>query len=95
MKVEIDCSEMNNEADFHKIIAQKLSFPSYYGKNLDALWDCLCCDVKRPIMLILKNASNLQRVLGERYVKILEVFEDCKEKDIAENLPQRFDYQLD
>lgn len=35
----------NKSADYkeliHNYIAQKMDFPDYYGKNLDALYDCL------------------------------------------------------
>ena len=38
---EIFLSEQMTECELHEEIAQKLSFPEYYGKNLDALNDCL------------------------------------------------------
>ena len=34
-----------------------LDFPSYYGKNLDALWDCLR-DVERPTAVVWRNWQN-------------------------------------
>lgn len=37
---EFDCSLWGDEEIFHNIIAEKLGFPGYYGKNLDALNDC-------------------------------------------------------
>ncbi len=42
-----DCASWNDESVMHKDFAQKLSFPSYYGENLDALNDCLC-DIEIP-----------------------------------------------
>jgi RNAse (barnase) inhibitor barstar len=39
--VSLDCSEWSDEADLHRGIATALDFPSYYGRNLDALNDCL------------------------------------------------------
>ncbi|MEZ5345797.1 MAG: barstar family protein [Pyrinomonadaceae bacterium] len=38
---EFDCSGWKNPAEMHEQIARKLDFPEYYGKNLDALNDCL------------------------------------------------------
>lgn len=35
--------------DGHDYIASTLNFPDYYGKNLDALYDCLCeieCEIE-------------------------------------------------
>ena len=41
----------NKNADYkeliHNYIAEKLDFPDYYGKNLDALYDCLT-DIDTP-----------------------------------------------
>ncbi|WP_285720603.1 MULTISPECIES: barstar family protein [unclassified Pantoea] len=28
-----------------------MEFGPYYGKNLDALWDCLSTDIERPIRI--------------------------------------------
>ncbi|WP_136706750.1 barstar family protein [Agromyces sp. H66] len=37
----LDASSWSAEADLHRDVAQALSFPDYYGHNLDALNDCL------------------------------------------------------
>ena len=49
MIVEIDGSNIKTEADFQGAIAKAFSLSHYYGKNLNALWDVLTCDVERPI----------------------------------------------
>lgn len=40
-EIIIDCTAVHNRTDLHQVFAEALSFPSYYGKNLDALYDCL------------------------------------------------------
>lgn len=39
--VEFDCFAWADDEDMHEALAETLSFPAYYGKNLDALNDCL------------------------------------------------------
>ena len=39
--VTIDCAGIQTSAAFHSALAQDMNFPEYYGKNLDALFDCL------------------------------------------------------
>jgi len=36
-----DCSAWLSEKDMHEALASGLEFPSYYGRNLDALNDCI------------------------------------------------------
>src|SRR5687767_9078982 len=36
-----DCSKWGTEEVMHEEFANRLEFPDYYGKNLDALNDCL------------------------------------------------------
>lgn len=37
----LDCRQMRGKRKAHTYIAGSLSFPDYYGHNLDALYDCL------------------------------------------------------
>ena len=39
--VDFDCSSWADPNDIHRDLKTKLNFPDYYGKNLDALNDCL------------------------------------------------------
>ena len=39
--VTVSAGSWQSPADLHRDIAQALDFPGYYGKNLDALNDCL------------------------------------------------------
>ena len=34
-------SEVRSRLDIHECISEALNFPSWYGNNLDALYDCL------------------------------------------------------
>ena len=43
-----DCTKWTSEEDFHIEIEQTLSFPWYYGRNLDAFHECIVCDTVVP-----------------------------------------------
>lgn len=39
--ITINCANIASMAVLHDILARELSFPAWYGRNLDALHDCL------------------------------------------------------
>ena len=39
--VNIDCAGITDVRQLHGILSRALSFPDWYGNNLDALYDCL------------------------------------------------------
>lgn len=41
MQVTIDLGSAETEKDIHALLKESLSFPDYYGYNLDALYDVL------------------------------------------------------
>ena len=40
-QITINCAQIGTMAEMHAILARKLNFPQWYGRNLDALHDCL------------------------------------------------------
>jgi len=40
-QITLDFSLFTDRAEVHEYLAEKFSFPDHYGKNLDALYDCL------------------------------------------------------
>lgn len=61
----LDCREPLNR--LHTRLAAALSFPDWYGHNLDALYDCLT-DLREPVCLWLRHpeaAPGLRRVLTD------------------------------
>ena len=40
-RVTLDCARLLERQPAHAYLAEALSLPDYYGKNLDALYDCL------------------------------------------------------
>ena len=58
----IDCSQLRDKAAAHEYLARTLALPAYYGRNLDALYDCLTA--LGPCALVLSGAEALRREHG-------------------------------
>ena len=41
IELRIDCRQLTNRAAAHAYLQKVLPLPEYYGRNLDALYDCL------------------------------------------------------
>ena len=67
MNYVIDLSNVSDRARMHAVLSDVLSLPAYYGRNLDALWDCLTSDLQTPceIRLILSDTTPYADALQE------------------------------
>ena len=54
----VDCKGVENKQQLHKRLAEALSFPDYYGNNLDALFDCLM-DMRQETVIHLEGWETL------------------------------------
>ena len=75
--IEIDCSKMTDRDAAHKYLMEAMLLPTYYGKNLDALYDCMqelpACQIR------LLNSSALS-ALGAYGESLVNVFREVAEK---------------
>jgi ribonuclease inhibitor len=92
--VEIEGKLIRSEADFHAAIARSLELPSHYGNNLDALWDTLSADMKRPLRLTWKNASSSQGEMPDCFEKIVGVLRKVERQDVEWRLPAEERFEL-
>ena len=61
----------------HETLARSLSFPDWYGGNLDALSDCLT-SLSQDTTLILRHTDALETALGpyvQRFLRVLNAAE--------------------
>lgn len=71
-KVILNCEELKERKKAHQYLAQMLDFPDYYGKNLDALFDCLTelgeCTIVLEGGVALRQADGY----GAKIIRVLE-----------------------
>ncbi len=78
-KYEINLSGAKSVYDIHEKIQEGLKFPDYYGKNLDALWDCLT-DMDAPVEIYIYGTKTLGKEMKELFTEeILNIFDEVKE----------------
>lgn len=74
MDVILNCENLAQRGQAHQYLAQMLDFPDYYGKNLDALFDCLT--ELGDCTIILDGGADLPRN-GGYGAKVLRVLEEA------------------
>ncbi len=70
----LDGRSMTSRSDAHDMLARALSFPEYYGKNLDALWDLV---TTLRAELTITHASAMQAALGTYGTKLLNTLREA------------------
>lgn len=73
--VFLDGQKIGGIGQVHEIFSSSLSFPDYYGKNLDALHDCLT-DISDPVGVIIVNVKAFEKALGRRARGFFALMED-------------------
>ncbi len=76
-RVKLNGARMKSKVGAHIYISKKLKFPSYYGKNLDALNDILST-VDKPLTIIIKNTKTMYVNLREYGQAIMGVFNEAQ-----------------
>ena len=77
MKIIIlDAEKLTSKNAAHEYLADCMKFPAYYGKNLDALTDCLS-ELSKNTAVIFKNTVHA----GEYAGVIFEIFDEFLKKD--------------
>ncbi|MBN3527187.1 barstar family protein [Paenibacillus apiarius] len=64
----------------HDELKEKLALPDYYGRNLDALWDCLTGWVELPLTIQWTHFEQSERHLGDYSHQLVELFREAEEE---------------
>lgn len=76
----IDGAAVTSMADLHRLLAEQLDFPAWYGGNLDALHDCLT-DLAEETTITLVHGEALAEALGSGYARFCRVLTDATEEN--------------
>lgn len=70
-RVILDCEKLLRRKPAHLYLAEMLEFPDYYGKNLDALYDCLTELSECTIVLEGEDILQGPECYGAKVLKVL------------------------
>ncbi len=65
----------------HERLKETFDLPDYYGRNMDALWDCLHCAFEEDTTIELRNLSALPGELREAAETLLALFRELERTD--------------
>ncbi len=82
-KYTLDFSKIEHWGDFHQIIKKELDLPFNYGKNWDALWDCLTDIVNNDKVFYVEilGAEVLEQKWPGTLDNLVEILKDLKHLD--------------
>ena len=71
-------NRMETKESAHEHLARRLRLPNWYGRNLDALNDCLG-EIGEPTTILFRNAARLPETLGAYGERMLFVLKQAAE----------------
>ncbi len=71
---KLDFSGITSREELHDYLAKKLELPEYYGRNLDALYDCLS---EMPLCMISLYHLEALECLGDYALSFVETMEEA------------------
>lgn len=76
----LDGAYMESREALHDQLQDRLPLPPWYGRNLDALYDCLT-DISEPLAILFRNYSAALNALGPYGEKVRRVLEDAAQEN--------------
>ena len=80
MEIVLDEKRFRGRSRAHAYLKEKLNFPDYYGKNLDALYDCLGEIMEETVIVVPRIIRN-NEYLGDYGQTMLQVVRDAAEEN--------------
>ena len=80
-RIILDFTGIKTLWELHEYFKTVFQLPEQYGRNMDALWDCLYHSFEFPTTITLKNLSAIPREMHEAVEIMLELFHDLQNED--------------
>ena len=80
MTVILEGSRMIDRVAVHNQMAERLQLPSYYGRNLDALYDVLT-EIGDDTEIVLENPAAVAEQLGKYGEALLSTMQEAAESN--------------
>ncbi|MCF0146683.1 MAG: barstar family protein [Eubacterium sp.] len=78
MQVTLDAVRLNDRKSAHEYLKEAFGFPDHYGKNLDALYDCLT-EMRDMEVHVIHSSEG-----AGYYPKVLSVFREAGNISVSE-----------
>ncbi|MDO5708379.1 MAG: barstar family protein [Andreesenia angusta] len=78
--IVLNINRFDNMIEVHEYLKKKFNFPEYYGKNLDALYDCLT-SLKGEYNIVIKNRDDRNIISESDIDSLISVFNSVKRKN--------------
>ena len=79
-KITLTAADWKTPQDAHRALKEALSFPEYYGNNLDALYDVLT-EIGQETEIILTEPAAVVRQMGKYGEALLATMQEAAENN--------------
>lgn len=80
-EIILDFSRIKTYRELHEHFKTVFDLPDYYGRNLDALWDCLRCSFEVDTRITLIGLDKMSNGLENLVDDIKELFLDLETEE--------------
>lgn len=81
MTFTIDLTTVHSYYGLHEHLKEVFSFPDWYGRNMDALWDLLHCSFDEPTTIEVKGIDSVRKDLKDVVGRLQLVLTDLRDED--------------
>lgn len=79
--IELDFTGITSYWHMHEYLKAAFCLPYYYGRNMDALWDCLYCTYSSKDTIRVRNLSAIPDEMAPEVEILLEIFQRLVDMD--------------